>query len=406
MEFQYLARDKNGRRIKAIASADSVSRLVSQLKNQGLLPLRVFAVKSKVGLKGIGPGRISRRRIISNRELAVFSRQFSSTLNAGILLTEALTTIAEDLENLPFRRVLKQVINDIQAGFSLSAALTKQGGVFPATFVAMIRAGEESGSLDKTLASLAKYLEDSERMSQKLKSALRYPLFIFGFFVFVVAVIVFFLIPKFKGMFAQAGANLPLLTRIVVGVSEFAIRNALWIIVSIFILVPLFVRLYQIPKNRLFIDSLKLKFPLFGKIIKKALVSRFCRTLSILLSGGVGLPLALPITAGVVNNLFLKQVIQRAKEKIISGATLAEEIGKQRVFPAMAVKMVSIGEKTGKLDEMLKHSADYYDQELETTLSNFTSLLEPVLIVLIGGVVLIVVLALYLPIFKMSMATR
>lgn len=404
MEFQYTAQDKNGKRVSSVATADAIDTLVGRLKNQGLIPLRVSEVKSSgISFK---KGRGLQRGKVKAGELAVFTRQLSSILNAGVLLTEALHTIAEDMENRYFGALISQMVADINSGEHFSLALSKYPAVFPSTFVAVVRSGEEVGNLGMTLGNLAQYLENYERMRQKLKNAMMYPLFLSGFLVFVVAVIVLFLIPKFKGIFSRAGAQLPLLTRIVVGVSEFCLKNMLAGIIFAVLIGILAWYLLKIKPIRFSVDRWALKLPLFGSLIRKAMVARFCHTFSILLEGGVGITVGLSVSGGVVNNLFLQQIIEKIKNKVVAGGSLDESIRSHGVFPKIVAKMVAVGEKSGKLDDMLKRSAEYYDAELETTLNNFSSLIEPVFIVLIGAVVLIVVLALYLPIFKMSMAVR
>jgi len=404
MEFQYLAQDKNGKRIAAQTNADSMAVIVTRLKNQGLLPLVVTEVKGvKFGIRKI---RIIRPKF-SVKELAIFSRQLSSSLIAGILLVEALETICEDWENPQFRNVIQQLLQDIREGKSFSAALEKFPDVFSPIFISLVKAGEESGKLGETLGNLAKYLEDLYKAIQKLKSAIRYPLFVFGFFIFAVSIIVFFIIPKFQAIFYRSGLKLPLLTRIVVSTSEFLIKNTLWFLIVLAILISLYMFLVsKYPKFRFKVDYLKLKIPLLGKIIQKTLITRFARTLSILISGGVGLASALTISSEVSGNLYFRMILDRIKERVLSGFSLSSEMNNEKLFQKMFVKMVQVGEKTGKISEMLQRNADYYDEELETAIANFTSLLEPVLIILIGGVVLVVVLALYLPIFKMATIRR
>lgn len=404
MEFQYTARDKSGRHISSVATADAIDTLVGRLKNEGLIPLRISEVKS-AGVSLKKSRGLQRGRVKAN-ELAVFARQLSSILNAGVLLTEAMRTISEDMENPYFGALIARVVDDINAGEHFSLALSKYPAVFPSTFVAVVRSGEEVGNLGMTLGNLAQYLENYERMRQKLKSAMMYPMFLFGFFVFVVAVIVLFLIPKFKGIFSHAGAQLPLLTRIVVGISEFCLKNIAAGIIFTVLIGTLIWYLLKVKTIRFSVDKWALKLPIFGNIIRKAMVARFCHTFSILLAGGVGITVGLSVSGDVVNNLFLRRIIEKIKNKVIAGCSLDESIKTQGVFPKIVAKMVAVGEKSGKLDDMLKRSAEYYDAELDATLNNFSSLIEPVFIVLIGGVVLIVVLALYLPIFKISMAVR
>ena len=404
MEFKYTVYDKNGKHVNAIASADTLEVLVSRLKNQGLVPLHITEIKSsKKDTKGSG---IRVQRKITGRELAAFTRQLSTVLNAGIVLTEALSTLAEDMENASFGAVIEDLVSHISAGEHFSQALSRYPRIFSVTFVAVVKSGEEIGNLGRTLGDLAKYLENFERMKEKFRSAMMYPVFLTGFLIFVVAVIVLFLIPKFKGIFAQAGAKLPLLTRIVVGISEFCLRNVLWGILFSIIFWIVAWYLLRIPKIRYRFDTIVLRLPIFGKLFLKAFISRFCHTLSILLSGGVGISSSLLISSGVVNNLFLMRVISQIRASVISGGSLDEAVRAHAVFPKVVAKMITVGEKSGRLDDMLKRSAEYYDEELEVTLNNFSSLIEPVFIILIGGVVLIVVLALYLPIFHLSSAVR
>lgn len=404
MEFKYTACDKEGKHIRAIGSADALDILVSRLKNQGLIPLQITELKS--ARKQAGTEYIKSRGKVSGKELAVFARQLSSVLNAGILLTESLSTVAEDMENAYFSAIIKRVVSDINSGEHLSPALAKFPKIFPATFVAVVKSGEEIGNLGKTLGDLAKYLEDYERMREKFKSAMLYPVFLTFFLIFVVAIIVLFLIPKFKGIFAHAGAQLPLLTRIVVGISEFCLRNVFLAVVAFAAVWITLWYLLKVQKVRFWVDSVSLKLPIIGKLVQKALISRFCHTFSILLSGGVGVATSLLVSREVMNNLFLKDIVSQLRNNVVSGGSLDESVRAQSVFPKIVAKMVAVGEKSGKLDDMLKRSAEYYDQELEATLNNFSSLIEPVFIILIGAVVLIVVLALYLPIFKMSTAIR
>lgn len=401
MEFKYTAQDKNGKRITSQAKALSVSVLISQLKNQGLLPLQIKEVKVN-GKKNRAQKSYLFQRRVKLKELVVFTRQLSSTLNSGLILTESLETISNDLENHYLRNVIEGLISHIRSGSSFSNALLKYPAVFPNNYIAVVKSGEESGNLGKTLADLTKYLEDVERLTQKIKSAIHYPLFLIGFCIFIVSVIVFFIIPKFRLIYSQARIELPTFTKIVINISEISLKNAPWAILTLAIFTISFIFLLRLPRFRLAFDYFKLKLFIFGKIIKKALIARFCRTLSILLSGGVGLVTALPISCDVTNNFYLRKVIDKIRNDVLSGSSFSVALKQEGVFPHMVVKMVQVGEKTGKLSDMLKHNAEYYDQELEATINAFTSLIEPILIVFIGCIVGTVVVAFYLPIFRIS----
>lgn len=399
MEFKYTAQDEKGNRITAQLKAESVSLLVSQLKNQGLLPLQVKKIAPQKN--GVQKSYFFQPRVKLN-DLVVFTRQLSSALNAGLLLTDALETIHHDLENRHLGNVLNAIINQIRAGSSFSGALMKYPGIFSGSFVAIAKAGEESGNLGRTLTDLADYLEDTERLIRKIKSATHYPIFLIVFCIIVVSMIVFIVIPKFKLIFAEFDFPLPLLTRIVVGISETAIKNIFWFILALAISVSLFTFLLKFPINRFRFDKFKLRVFILGKIIKKMWITRFSRTLSILISGGVGLVTALPISCEVASNLYLRDIIENIKNDVIAGNILSTSFKNQRIFPGMFVKMIQVGEKTGKLSEMLKRNADHYEKELEEIIDAFSALVEPVLIVFIGSIVGIVVVAFYLPIFKIS----
>ncbi len=405
MDFKYIAsHKKTGQKINGVASAANMTELVMRLKTEDLIPLKVLELdkaKSKM-LSGLSRWRGAR---VSGKDLAVFTRQLAATLSAGLLLSEALETIAEDQENRNFGEIISKIKTSIQGGSDFSSALERYPKIFPVTYTSIVKSGEATGNLHITMASLAKYLEASERLKEKVKNAVRYPLFVLGFAIFVMMVIVFFLIPKFQGMFEGAGAQLPLLTRMVVGFSQGAIHYAPVIFLTAVALTIAFVYSLRFEKFRFVVDKWKLRVPVLGpEVIHKAMVSRYCRTLGFLLSGGVSLAKALEITAIAVNHLPMRDAIHMVKQRVLSGGALAEEMKRQELFPRLCSKMTSVGERSGKIHEMLTRTADYYDDELDSTLQNLTTMLEPILIMFVGGIVLLVVLALYLPIFQMSSA--
>ena len=403
MHFKYIAQNKDGRRIVEMTQAEHLSIVVSRLKEEGLLPLKVFPVKN---IEAGGQYFFLRRRVTGN-ELAIFTRQLASTLKSGLLLTEALETIVEDMENKYFQEIILAIIKDIRGGSDFSAALSRHPKIFSMTYSAIIKSGEATGRLDQITKDLAQYLENSEKIKEKVITSLRYPLFVLGFAVFVVAMIVLFLIPKFKTMFETAGGRLPLLTRMVVGVSEFSIHNFFFVLLAMVVLWIWLIVLLRNPKFRYAFDAMIFRLPIIGKeIIHKASISNFCRTLSVLLNGGVGLSKSLEISAQVANHSQFSDVIEKVRERVVSGSVMSKEMSVQKIFPGMVRKMVAVGEKTGKLAEMLGRTADYYDNELEHSLTRLTSLIEPILIIFVGGIVLIVVLALYLPIFNITGALK
>jgi len=403
MEFNYIALDKTGKRLSAKAEAESIVALIAQLKAQGLLPIEAKPVGNVLSksIKRQVAFNLGRKKI-KVRDLAIFTRQLSSVLLAGILLSEGLATIGSDWHDPYLRKIIADILRDIRSGKTFSFALSKYPQSFSIVYIALVKAGEETGNLGGMLSDLAKYLEDIATTIQKIKSAARYPLFILGFFFFTIFVITVFIIPKFSAIFAHSKMSLPLLTRVVVGISNFVIHNALWVMLCAVMASMISWLLMKFHRVRLAFDRYKLKIPILGNMLMKGLVCRFARTLSILISGGVGLATALTISSDSMDNLYIRSILEEVKGRVMSGFTLSKELAARNIFQKIFVKMVEVGERTGKISEMLKRNADYYDDELNVAISNFTSLLEPVLIVLIGGVVLIVVLALYLPIFKMA----
>ncbi|MCA9401115.1 MAG: type II secretion system F family protein, partial [Candidatus Omnitrophica bacterium] len=360
MDYKYVATVKTtGERKNGVLAAESVADLVNKLKKQGMLPLRVYEAK-KAAKEKITPKQKTKvylKKPIRSKELAIFTRQLAATLGAGLLLTEALDAIAEDMENVKFANIIRVIREEIQAGKEFSVALAQYPQVFPVTYTAIVKSGEATGSLHVTMANLAKYLESSERLKEKVKSAVRYPLFVVGFAILVVLVIVLFLIPKFEGMFTNAGAELPLLTRIVVGISNFCLYNFHLFLLIIFAAGCLFTFAMRFEKFRFLMDRLKIKIPVLGKeVIHKALIARYCRTLAFLYAGGINLSKALEITAQVVNHLVMAKAINEIRDRVVAGSSLAEEMRKQPIFTRLSAKMASVGERTGKVSELLQRT--------------------------------------------------
>ena len=405
MEYRYTAKTKEGKQINRVMVAESPSDVIGHLKTKGLLPMKVRKVKPSNGKFKKKFSLIGGR--VKTKELAIITRQLGVTLTAGLLLTEALEAVSEDLENVYFRRILCKIKLDVQCGTELSVALGKYPKIFSPTYRATVKVGEATGRLYQTLTNLAKYLEDAERLKEKVKAAVRYPAFVMGFAGVVMIILVFFLIPQFAGMYEDFGAKLPWLTTVVIGISQFSVKNVHWVIIGAVVLWMICAYCTRFYKFRYKIDQLKIKIPIIGKhIIHKALISSYCRTLGFLLSAGVNLKTALDITAQVVNHLVMAESVTQINTRVIAGGSISEEMRKQKIFPGLASKMTAVGERTGRLSDMLERTSQYYEDELEITLQNLTTMLEPVLIIFVGVNVLVVVLALYLPIFHLSTAIR
>ncbi len=300
--------------------------------------------------------------------------------------------------------ILRKIVNDIKSGNSLSSAMKKYPKIFSNIFVSMIKAGEESGKLGKVLYDLSGYLESVEKLKKQVKAASAYPIFVTGFFILTIAGLVLFLVPRFKNMFAAFGAELPFLTKMVMGVSDTAIKNFHWIVLILAGITAAAVMIYRTKKGRYQADKLKLKLPIFGKIMTKVIIAQLFQTLATLIRGGVDVIASLEIASKVVNNLQIEQIISDMRIKIMEGSTLSAEMDKYPFFPRMTVRMTSVGEKTGRMEELFNRLSEFYNDEVDATVAALSSIIEPVLIVLLGGAVGFFVIAMYLPVFKMATA--
>lgn len=411
MKFFYKARDIKGNLISDVGEADSLQSLLSSLAEKGLFVVSVEEVKRESEEKIISKESSSLIKFsfmfqrITLLQLAVFFRQLSTMINAGVPVVSALEDLSSMTLNLKFRNIISKMAKDIKGGKDFSSALKEHKKVFSNLIVSMVKAGEETGKLGEILRRISKHLEGQIKLRNKVKSAMTYPVVVFTFLIGVLCVVLFGLVPKFEEMYASFGAQLPQLTQLVVGISRLMIRFSPLIILFIIISITVFIFLYRNNKLfRFYIDDLKLRIPILGKIFLKIILARFCSTLGTLISSGIPIVQSLEIVSGVVNHLPLQEILQKIRGKIIGGESLSNEMSKYSFFPKMDVRMIKVGEETGKIDEMLNHIYDYYSEEVDNTISSLTSIIEPVLIVGIGIVVGIVVVALYLPIFKLASA--
>jgi len=340
---------------------------------------------------------------VSTRAITVFTRQFSVMINAGLPLIKCLDIQVAQVESDRFKKILKDLISSVEGGSTLADALREHKNVFGDLYINMVEAGEKGGSLATILARLADYLEKADEIKRKVKGAMVYPAAIVIVAIMAVAVLLTFVIPVFSQMFADLGGQLPLPTRMVIALSDF-LRKYFFIIVAILIGLILTVRYYYKTEiGHLQIDSFLLKMPIFGTLIKKQAIARFARTLSTLLSSGVNILDALEITAGTTGNKLVENAVLRSRTSIAQGESIAEPLSKEKaLFPPMVVQMITIGEQTGGLDEMLSKVADFYDNEVDQAVENLMNALEPIVILLLGGVIGGMVMAMYLPIFKMA----
>jgi type IV pilus assembly protein PilC len=394
--FTYTARAFNGDLRTATIDASSRDDVIAQLRKQRLSVVKI----DQDAAKKIGRGSIK------TRDVVIFTRQFSTMINSGLPLVQALTILAEQTDNKALSEVTRKVVFDVESGNTVADALSKHPRAFTNLYVNMVAAGEAGGILDTILLRLATFLEKNDALVRKVKGAMIYPAVIMSVAAIAVVVLLIFVIPVFAGMFASAGQALPLPTRIVIGASGF-LRRYWWIMgAAIIIGGYMFKKYYATPPGKLVIDRLMLRMPVLGDVLRKSAVSRFTRTLGTLISSGVSILEGLEITAKTAGNRVIQDAIMQSRSSIAGGDTIAQPLQKSKVFPPMVISMIAVGEQTGGLDEMLSKIADFYDEEVDAAVSNLLSLLEPIMIVFLGVVVGGMVVAMYLPIFDMVNAVQ
>jgi len=387
--FAYKVRDQQGKMIGGTLDADSQGAVASRLRQMGYAPVSIeVARQSSLQMEVKLPG--SSR--VKPKELAVFSRQFATMINSGLSLLRALSILAEQTENKRLAGVLTAVRNEVEKGSALSAALAQHPKVFNRLYISMVRAGEVGGFLDQVLLKVAETLEKEVELRGKVKSAMTYPVVVFAMVVFIV--------PMFKNLYGQLGGTLPLPTRVLVGISDVVKRWFLLVLVGIGLATFGFKRWVTTPSGRYRLDAFKLRAPIFGPLFHKTALSRFSRTLATLLRSGVPILQALEIVSETVNNGVISKAVKDVQDSVREGESLAGPLQRHAVFPPMVVQMMAVGEETGALDTMLSKVADFYDQEVQAAVDALTSLIEPVLIAVMGAAVGGMVIALYLPMFQ------
>ena len=397
--YNWVGKTKKGRSIKGeIEVADErIARI--QLKRRNI---EVTKLKKKP--KDLFENVSFMQPKITGKDLVIFTRQFSTMIDAGLPLVQGLNILGEQTENKTLRNILKTITKDVEGGSTLADALGKHPKVFDSLFVNLVAAGETGGILDTILQRLAAYIEKAEKLKSQIKSAMTYPIIVVAIAIIVIMVIMIFVIPVFQDMFASFGKALPVPTQIVVAISEFTKANVLYMIGGLIVFVWAFRKYARTTSGKKNIDSVLLKLPIFGVLIKKVAVARFTRTLGTMVSSGVPILDALEITARTAGNVIVEEVIYESRSSIAEGQTIAEPLSETDIFPSMVTQMISVGESTGALDAMLEKIADFYDDEVDATVSAMTTMLEPLLMVFLGGSIGGLVIAMYLPIFQMAAA--
>jgi len=340
------------------------------------------------------------KKKVSLRELSVFNRQLSVMFNAGLPITQGLGILALEQENKYFKEVLTDIRKDVEAGSNLSDALKKHPKVFNELYTSMVEAGEASGNLDTVLIRLSNYIEESAKLVGRVKSALAYPIFVLAVALVLTYVIMIKVVPVFQRLFSQLNATLPLPTRIVIGISQFLASNILLILAGLGLAIFGLVSYNKTYRGRRVLDKIKLKTPIFGTLLLKLAVARVTRTLSTLLEAGVEIVNALTITAKTSGNAIVSDAILRSRNSIQEGKLLGDSLREEGVFPFMVTQMISVGEETGALTTMLEKIADFYEEEVEHAVEALLSVMEPLMILFLGGLVGSIIVAMYLPMFS------
>jgi len=395
--FEYKVRDRTGKIKTGKLDAETKAQVANKLKTMGYAPVSITqsnaGLKKELSIPGFG-------KKVKLKDLAVFSRQFATMINAGLSLLRSLTILTEQTENKELARILGEVRNDIETGNSLSISMSKHPAVFPPLMVNMTKAGEVGGFLDSVLMQIAENYEAEVKLRGKVKSAMTYPIVVFVMAILAVVGMLLFIVPVFKAMFEDLGATLPLPTRFLVFLSgQMKVLVPLGIIGLIGFSV-LWKRIKRDEKVRGFVDPLKLKAPVFGPLFQKIALARFARNLGTMLRCGVPILQSLDIVADTCGNIVLARAVREVQESVRTGESITSPLREHPVFPPMVVQMMAVGEDTGALDTMLGKIAEFYDQEVESTTESLTALLEPLMIAFMGAIIGGMIVALYMPIFK------
>jgi type IV pilus assembly protein PilC len=392
--FQYKVRDRAGIVTTGSLVADSETLVLARLREQGLTPLDIKRRK-----KGIGQIEFGGKKV-KLKQVAIFSRQFATMVNSGLPILRALAILAEQTENKELARVLNEARLDVEQGSSLSGAMGKHDHVFNNLYISMVRSGETGGSLDSTLMALAEMIEREVRLRGKIKSAMTYPVAVVALVILIMSAMLLFVVPQFESIFSQLGGTLPLPTRGLMMLSD-AFKSYWYVVLGGAIGGRFLFRRYKrTEKGREVVDAVKLRAPVFGSLFHKTALSRFSSTLAMLMKSGVPILHALEIVSDTVNNKVVGRAISEVQLSVRDGESIAKPLTKFPVFPPMVVQMISVGEETGQVDLMLEKIAQFYDQEVEAAVDALTSLIEPILIAVIGACVGGAVVALYLPMFN------
>ncbi|HTH26091.1 MAG TPA: type II secretion system F family protein [Vicinamibacterales bacterium] len=399
--FAFSGRTRSGENVSGERIGDTMDAVMAALRREQIQVTKIQPTQAKTGSGAVGAARKLKARSVPAKNLAVFTRQFSVMIDAGLPLVQCLDILGNQEEHKYFAQVILATRSDVEGGMSLAEAMKRHPKCFDALFCNMIAAGEAGGILDTILKRLATYIEKAVKLKGQVKAAMIYPIAVITIACLVIGVILWKVIPTFASLFAGLGAELPLPTRIVIGLSNNLVRFMPFILVGGFGIGWGFKAYYGTEKGRHVIDAITLKMPILGPILRKIAVARFCRTLSTLMASGVPILDGLDITARTSGNAIIEEAILTTRKSIERGETIAVPLKETGVFPGMVVQMIGVGEATGALDTMLGKIADFYEEEVDVAVEGLLTLLEPVMIAFLGGAVGGIVIAMYMPIFDL-----
>lgn len=406
--FAYIVKDAKGARVEGMLKADTLDMAVEKLAKEGSTIISV-----KAAAEGAFKGKLSLfdkvmltiykiRTGVGLKTLVFFTRQLSTMFSAGLTIEKAVTDLEKEEKNKKFAKVLRKIGDDIRKGFSLSEAMEQHPGVFNPLYVALVQAGEVSGTLHTVLDELSDYLEKIEDTRRKVMSAMAYPIFILVFLAIVVAVLFYYVIPMFAGVYENFDADLPGPTIVAINISNFIVNNVFFAILVIFMLVAALFLIYLTDRGRYVMDTLKLRTPVVGGVIKNSIMSKFARTFSILMASGVPIMETMELTENVVQNAVIEGAVRRARVLVKEGYGVANAFRRTGEFPPTLLQMMATGEETGDMDKLLGKAAQFYEKLVDSVIDRLTSLIEPLLIVLMAVVVGGIIVVVYLPIFDLG----
>lgn len=394
--YKWVAKTRGGEEKQGEMEAADVDAVNARLRSMGMAPVQVKKKPAEINIKIPGIGGPTKK------DLVVFTRQFSTMIDAGLPIVQALDILATQMDNLEFRAILKKIKDKVEQGTTFAEALADHPKVFDTLYVQLVKAGELGGILDTILSRLAGYIEKAEKLKSKVKGAMVYPSVVLIVAVGCVAILLLFVTPVFEKMFKDFGGTMPGPTQLVIDLSHLAQDIALYVVGGLIVFAIAFARALRTEKGKATFDKFILQVPIVGPLLRKVAVARFTRTLGTMLSSGVPILDALEVTAKSAGNAVVEKAVFYTRDRISEGKTIAHPLAETKVFPPMVVQMIGVGEATGAMDAMLNKIADFYDEEVDAAVAALTSVIEPILMVFLGGIVGFFMIAMYMPIFTMA----